>query len=119
MRSAESFYSIPRLDQILSNWPAYESAAEHLRASAPLAFRPSKRLGDPMASADICADVGRAMVRTLAIGSPEWCVVDLRRHGWTFRDMADELGLPRATVYEQYMRALDKLSRFLGFVDDS
>lgn len=119
MTEMDSFYSPERIDQILRQWPAYESRAQGYRSPHPDALRPSK---GPVVSgnvtAAICADIAQAMVTCLAIGGQEWRTVELRRVGYTFGQIAATLHVGKQTAHEAYWVAVGRMALFLGWVEE-
>ena len=111
------YYTPERIDQILRQWPAYESRAEGYRSPLPDALRPSKGpvLSGSVTSA-ICADLGRAMVQALLIGSLEWRTVEYRRLGYTFGMMARDLHLGKQTAHNSYWSGVERMAVCLGWV---
>jgi hypothetical protein len=111
------WYTPETIDRILRNWPVYVSRSQHLGHANADAHRPAKgKRGDALRSADLTADVSKAMVAVLLIGGLEWRTVELRRHGHTFGQMASALHVGKQTVYDGYQIALVKMAGYLGWV---
>ncbi len=116
---ADSYYTPERIDQILRQWPAYESRAEGYRSPMPDALRPSKGpvLSGSVTSA-ICADISQAMVSALEVGSVGWRTVTLRRCGWSFGMMGRDLHMAKQSAWEQYQKSISMMARVLGWIEE-